>query len=102
MLVTSYMRLMSKNKRDVRQIAYKKIYLVDKEDYSLPFEGYDIHHKDRDKDNKAVDNLDIVTRDEHKQIHNLGLRGKKELCEYLHREQKSLISREEFVKLKWI
>ena len=93
---------MAKPKKDSRQYAYKNIYLKNKEDYSLPFEKYIIHHKDRDKDNKAVDNLDIVTRDEHKQIHNLGLRGKKELCEYLHREQKSLISREEFVKLKWI
>ena len=83
-------------------VAYKNIFLKDKEYYPLSFGEYDIHHKDRDKDNKEISNLDIITRDEHEQIYNLGLRGKKELCEYLHREQKSLISREEFVKLKWI
>ena len=89
--------LMYKNKKSVRQIAYKNIYLKNKEDYSLPFKKYDIHHKDRDKDNNRTSNLDIVTRDEHEQIHNLGLRGEKELYEYkeiseffenLHRERK--------------
>ena len=78
-------------------VAYKNIYLKNKEDYSLPFKKYDIHHKDRDKDNNRTSNLDIVTRDEHEQIHNLGLRGEKELYEYkeiseffenLHRERK--------------
>jgi hypothetical protein len=65
-----------------RQIAYKDIYLKNKEDYSLPFESYVIHHKDRDEDNNGINNLDIITRDEHEQIHGFGLGGKKELCEF--------------------
>jgi len=63
-------------------VAYKNIFLKDKEYYPLSFEKYIIHHKDRDKDNNRTSNLDIVTRDEHEQIHSLELRGKKELCEY--------------------
>lgn len=32
-------------------------------------EGYDIHHKDFDKDNNSIDNLQILTKDEHNKIH---------------------------------
>ena len=80
---------MAKPKKDSRQYAYKNIYLKNKEDYSLPFEKYIIHHKDRDKDNNRTSNLDIVTRDEHEQIYNLGLRGKKELWVHNY-EQKQI------------
>ena len=73
---------MAKPKKDSRQYAYKNIYLKNKEDYSLPFESYVIHHKDRDEDNNGINNLDIITRDEHEQIHGFGLGGKKELCEF--------------------
>ena len=52
---------MSKNKKSVRQIAYKNIYLKNKEDYSLPFKKYDIHHKDRDKDNNRTNTIIDLT-----------------------------------------
>jgi hypothetical protein len=70
-------------------VAYKNIFLKDKEYYPLSFGEYDIHHKDRDKDNKEISNLDIITRDEHEQIYNLGLRGKKELWVHNY-EQKQI------------
>ncbi len=70
-------------------VAYKNIFLKDKEYYPLSFEKYIIHHKDRDKDNNRTSNLDIVTRDEHEQIYNLGLRGKKELWVHNY-EQKQI------------
>lgn len=53
-----------------RQIAYKEIYLPNKHKYSLPFSKYDVHHKDGDKLNNDISNLQILTRKEHEQIHN--------------------------------
>lgn len=32
-------------------------------------EGYDIHHKDFDKENNVISNLELVTKDDHKKIH---------------------------------
>ena len=71
----------------IREVAYNRIYLKNKEDYSLPFREYDIHYKDGGKDNNVINNLDIVTRSEHELIHNSGLRSKKEFYEYMHKEQ---------------
>lgn len=32
-------------------------------------EGYDVHHKDFNKDNNSIDNLQLLTKDEHAKIH---------------------------------
>lgn len=32
-------------------------------------DGYDIHHKDFNKDNNSIDNLQLLTKDEHNKIH---------------------------------
>jgi BMFP domain-containing protein YqiC len=78
-----------------RQIAFDKIYKVNREEYPLRFKEYDIHHRDRKKHNNDVSNLDIVTREEHQQIHDLGLKGRKELYAYAkkinkkHKKKKS-------------
>ncbi|MHA1679363.1 MAG: HNH endonuclease [Promethearchaeota archaeon] len=52
-----------------RKNAYKYIYLKNKWKYSLPFSAYDVHHIDHNKNNNHSSNLKIVTRDEHKKIH---------------------------------
>jgi len=52
-----------------RQIAYKFLYKYPQ--YPLRFREYDVHHKDRNKRNNAVENLQIVTREEHKKIHGI-------------------------------
>jgi len=52
-----------------RWVAYKKIYK--KGNYSMPFSSYIVHHKDGNKLNNAVSNLQIVTQDEHEEIHNI-------------------------------
>lgn len=69
-----------------RQLAFDKIYKLNREEYPLKFKEYDVHHRDRKKHNNDIDNLDIVTREEHKDIHLLGLKGRKEL--YAHRRSK--------------
>ncbi len=52
-----------------RRVAYNKIYLKNRAKYSLPFSKYDVHHKDGNKRNCSVENLKILTRDQHKEAH---------------------------------
>jgi len=72
-----------------RQIAYKKIYLKDKDRYTLPFSKYVVHHIDTNKENFDVRNLYICTEEEHNAIHqkqkdNLKkFKGRKEIDNFL-------------------
>ncbi len=52
-----------------RNVAWKHIYSYPK--YPLRFGEYDVHHKDRNKTNNSPDNLEILTRKEHKAKHGL-------------------------------
>lgn len=52
-----------------RENAYKYIYLKNRDKYPLPFSAYDVHHIDGNKNNNHSSNLKIVTRDQHKEIH---------------------------------
>lgn len=70
-----------------RQIAYTKIYLKNRDKFPLPFKKYVVHHIDREKHNNSVKNLDIVTKEEHNEIHRLGLADKRELDLYKSRLQ---------------
>lgn len=54
-----------------RNIAYKEIYLKNREKYPLPFSKYQIHHIDGNKFNNSIKNLLILTREEHKKIHGI-------------------------------
>lgn len=54
-----------------RQVAYREIYLKNRKNYPLPFSEYQIHHKDGNKRNNDVSNLQIVTEEEHRKIHGL-------------------------------
>jgi len=71
-----------------RQIAWEKIYKKNREEYPLRFREYEVHHRDRDKHNNGVSNLDIVTRDEHQLIHEMGLAGRKELYAHINKLDK--------------
>ncbi len=75
-----------KTKRLVhRDIAFKEIYLKNRKKYPLPFSKYIVHHKDGNKFNNSVENLKIVTKQEHSWIH-----GKKPLP-LIPRDVKKLI-----------
>lgn len=78
-----------------RQIAYEHIYLKNRKDYPLPFTKYVVHHRDRDKENNEVANLDIVTMKEHNLIHKLDLEDKDALVEYV----KGLENNEQFLDI---
>ena len=54
-----------------RNVAYKEIYLKNREKYPLPFGKYQIHHIDGNKFNNSIKNLLILTREEHKKIHGI-------------------------------
>jgi len=48
-----------------RKVAYRHIYLQNRDIYPLPFGKYVVHHIDGDKQNFRVKNLEILTRDFH-------------------------------------
>ena len=58
-----YRRLIHRDK------AEKLIY--NKGDFELEFWKYDVHHKDGNKLNNRRDNLEILTREEHKKKHGI-------------------------------
>lgn len=45
------------------------IYLQNRDKYPLPYSAYEVHHKDFDKTNNKVSNLQILTPSEHDKIH---------------------------------
>ena len=58
-----------------RQIAYEEIYLKNRKKYSLPFSRYVIHHKDGDKQNNLIENLEILTPLEHELRHTIQIKS---------------------------
>lgn len=54
-----------------RHRAYHYIYLKDRKKYPLSFEAYDVHHIDGDKTNNKMDNLAVLTPEEHDKAHEL-------------------------------
>lgn len=66
-----YYRFISNNRLVHRDVAYWQIYKLNREKYPLRFGQYVIHHKDLNKLNNSVDNLQIVTPEEHYTIHFL-------------------------------
>jgi len=53
-----------------RHRAYHHIYLKDRKKYPLPFEAYEVHHIDGDKNNNRMDNLAVLTPEEHDKAHD--------------------------------
>ena len=51
---------------------HREVYLQHNKLKEIP-KGYVIHHKDRNKLNNSINNLQMVTRGEHKRIHNKDL-----------------------------
>jgi len=54
-----------------RQVAYRQIYLKNRQNYSHPFGHYQVHHIDGNKKNNKASNLQILTKDEHEREHGV-------------------------------
>lgn len=52
-----------------RNIAYHQIYLCNRKKYPLPWKAYVVHHKDGNKHNNQLKNLEILTWNEHAEKH---------------------------------
>jgi len=52
-----------------RKVAYKEIYLKNRDKYPLPFGKYKVHHIDGEKLNNSVKNLYICIQADHNLIH---------------------------------
>ena len=61
-----------------RTIAYKEIYLKNKEKYKLPFSKYVVHHKDNNKKNNNVSNLQIMTQADHEEHHGINKKSQED------------------------
>lgn len=66
-----YKRYKNNDRLIHRDIAYYKIYRKSFGEYLKKFGEYDIHHKDGNKLNNTIKNLQILTRNEHKKKHGL-------------------------------
>lgn len=73
-----------------RKVAYYKIYLKDRKKYPLPFEEYEIHHKDGDKLNNNPDNLLILTPEEHIDAHLEKEKQKEEQTQKEYEQEKAI------------
>ncbi len=54
-----------------RHRAYHHIYLKNRKKYPLPFGAYEVHHIDGDKNNNRMDNLAVLTPEEHDKVHDV-------------------------------
>jgi len=84
-----------------RDIAYKDIYLKNREKYPLPFSEYDVHHIDGNKKNNNVENLIPLTREQHESVHEferrlqIKFKSRQEIFEFLEDEEEEEESDEE-------
>ncbi len=54
-----------------RDIAYNYIYKNNRHEYPLKFRNYQVHHKNRNKLDNRVENLQLVIIREHEEIHGI-------------------------------
>lgn len=65
-----YFRYASSDKLIHRHIAYKYLYKPNEDYYDLSFSEYQVHHIDGNKLHNSSTNLQIVTPEEHAEIHS--------------------------------
>ena len=66
-----YLRWKSNNKLVHRWIARKNIWEKNRKKYPLEFKEYQVHHKDKNKKNNKIENLELKSIREHEAEHNL-------------------------------
>lgn len=52
-----------------RKIAYQKIYLKNRKQYPRPFEEYEVHHVNHNRNDNRPSNLRLLLRNEHQSFH---------------------------------
>lgn len=82
-------------------LLHREIY---KQEFGLTEEqikGYEVHHKDGNKDNNDIDNLKLLSKEEHAKHHLIDTRTKiKKKCECCGKEYESYIARSRFCSNK--
>ena len=66
-----YLRWKNSKKLVHRTIVYKEIYLKNRKKFQFPFSEYQVDHKDGNKNNNRIGNLDLVPIREHELKHNI-------------------------------
>tara|TARA_Y100000310_G_C20011481_1_gene503140 strand:+ start:65 stop:310 length:246 start_codon:yes stop_codon:yes gene_type:complete len=69
-----YLRYEGSDKLVHRTIAKVHIWAPNCEKYPLPFREYEVHHKDGDKLNNKISNLEVLTNEEHALRHGFHFR----------------------------
>jgi len=54
-----------------RTLAFRFIYMKNRNIYQLPFKQYQVHHRDYNKLNNDIFNLIVLTYDEHQMLHKV-------------------------------
>ena len=70
-----------------RKIAYREIYLKHRDKYPRPFKEYIVHHIDGNKRNNKINNLVIMTQEDHEEIH--GYSKNKKLDDFEEKKESS-------------
>jgi len=75
-----------------RKIAQEKIYERNRNKYSLPFREYIVHHKNENKLDNKIQNLELYTKEQHNKVHNrFGSMPKRDHRDYNSREKQGYI-----------
>ncbi|MAF50983.1 MAG: hypothetical protein CMH64_02725 [Nanoarchaeota archaeon] len=64
-----YLRYVESDLLIHRAVARTHIWAPNSEKYTLPFEDYEVHHKDENKMNNEIWNLEVLTEEEHMRRH---------------------------------
>ena len=79
-----------------RNVAYHRIYLKYGSEFPLPFDDYEVHHIDMNKQNNRVGNLAILTPEQHTDVHML-IDEMRKIEDIRKNHRRTILSRKEYL-----